>query len=100
MKVLKEYPLYLNNFNLVGSNTIYLNKDFEIEQVFKGYQSIESNTLTTKDTIYKIASISKVIVAIGLLIVQYYQTQLLPINPHIKFSKIFLFCRLVGVCKV
>ena len=67
MKVLKEYPLYLNNFNLVGSNTIYLNKYFEIEQIVKGYQSIEDGIKTTPDTIYKIASISKVVVAIGLL---------------------------------
>ena len=83
MKVLKEYPLYLNNFNLVGSNTIYLNKDFEIEQVFKGYQSIESNTLTTKDTIYKIASISKVIVAIGLLML--YDQKLVDLDQDISY---------------
>lgn len=65
--VLKEYSKFIEQFNMVGSNVIYLNKNGYLENISTGFSSIENNIKSTKDSIYRIASISKVIVAIGLL---------------------------------
>ena len=65
--VLKEYSKFIEQFNMVGSNVLYLNKNGYLENISTGFSSIENNIKSTKDSIYRIASISKVIVAIGLL---------------------------------
>ncbi|MBR2891264.1 MAG: beta-lactamase family protein [Bacilli bacterium] len=67
MNKLSEYSLFLNNFNLVGSTTLVIDNNKFKQVITKGYQSIENKIPTSPNTIYKIASISKVIVAIGLL---------------------------------
>lgn len=65
--LLKEYQYFVERFNMVGSNVLFLRKDGYMECVSTGYANIEKNQLSTPDSIYRIASISKVIVAIGVL---------------------------------
>lgn len=65
--LLKEYQDFVERFNMVGSNVLFLRKDGYMECVSTGYANIEKNQLSTPDSIYRIASISKVIVAIGVL---------------------------------
>ncbi len=67
MKILNNYQDYVKKFNMVGSNVLFLSKDGYLENVCTGYADIESSKLTDEKGIYRIASISKVIVAIGLL---------------------------------
>ena len=64
---LKGYNEFIKQFEMVGSNVVYLSHDNHFEQVSTGYSSLENNTLSNKNSIYRIASISKVIVAIGVL---------------------------------
>jgi CubicO group peptidase (beta-lactamase class C family) len=52
---------------MVGSNVVYLSKDGYLEQVNSGNSYLEGNKDLNDNSIYRIASISKVIVAIGLL---------------------------------
>lgn len=66
-KILKEYKKFIKKFNVVGSNVLFLRKDGYMECESTGYANIDKNILSTPDSIYRIASISKVIVAIGLL---------------------------------
>lgn len=58
---------FLDNYNIVGSNIIVANKNDIIASLTYGYESIEKNKETSLNTIYRIASISKVIVAIGVM---------------------------------
>lgn len=67
MKYLNEYNEFIKQFEMVGSNVIFVDKDGNIENVTSGYSSLEENKKTTTKSIYRIASISKVIVAIGVL---------------------------------
>ena len=67
IKYLNEYNEFIKQFEMVGSNILYLSKDGYMENVTTGYSNIEKRIETTTDSIYRIASISKVIVAIGLL---------------------------------
>ncbi len=67
MKYLNEYNEFIKQFEMVGSNVIFVDKDGNIENVVSGFSSIEENEATTTKSIYRIASISKVIVAIGVL---------------------------------
>jgi CubicO group peptidase (beta-lactamase class C family) len=66
-KYLKEYNEFINQFEMVGSNVLFLSKDGYVETVSTGYASLENNILSHPNSIYRIASISKVIVAVGLL---------------------------------
>ena len=66
-KYLKEYNEFINQFEMVGSNVLFLRKDGYVETVSTGYASLEKNILSHSNSIYRIASISKVIVAVGLL---------------------------------
>ena len=65
--ILKGYPEFIKQFEMVGSNVFFLRKDGYLENITTGYADLEKKIKTTKDSIYRIASISKVIVAIGLL---------------------------------
>ena len=67
MNILKDYQEFIKKYEMVGSNVIFLSKDGYLENVCTGYSNLEEKIPTTKDGIYRIASISKVIVAIGLL---------------------------------
>ena len=67
MLYLNEYQEFIKKYNLVGSNCLFLRKDGYIENVCSGYGNLESKIDTTTSSIYRIASISKVVVAIGVL---------------------------------
>lgn len=64
---LKGYNEFIKQFEMVGSNVVYLSHDNHFEQVSTGFSSLENNILTNSNSIYRIASISKVVVAIGVL---------------------------------
>ena len=64
---LKDYKEFVSQFEMVGSNVVYLSKDGYLEQVNSGNSYLEGNKDLNDNSIYRIASISKVIVAIGLL---------------------------------
>jgi len=66
-KVLKDYKEFISQFEMVGSNVIFLKNDGYLENECSGYSSLEKNIITDTKAIYRIASISKVIVAIGVL---------------------------------
>ena len=67
MEILKDYQNFISKFEMVGSNVVYLSKDGYIEKVSSGYSNLEEKIPSNEFSIYRIASISKVIVAIGLL---------------------------------
>ena len=64
---LDKYNDFIKQFKMVGSNVLFLRNDMYLENQFNGYAHIEKNKKTTCDTIYRIASISKIIVAVGVL---------------------------------
>lgn len=66
-KLLNEYKDFVSQFEMVGSNVVYLSKDGYLEQVNSGNSYLEGMKPLNDNSIYRIASISKVIVAIGLL---------------------------------
>lgn len=66
-KCLTEYNEFIKQFEMVGSNVLFLRKDGYLETVSTGYANLEKKTLSNPNSIYRIASISKVIVAVGLL---------------------------------
>ena len=66
-KLLNEYKDFVSQFEMVGSNVVYLSKDGYIEQTNSGNSYLEGMKPLNDNSIYRIASISKVIVAIGLL---------------------------------
>ena len=64
---LDNYREFIKKYEMVGSNVLYLNKDKKIEQVTTGYSHYLKEE-TKVDSIYRIASISKIVVAIRILI--------------------------------
>ncbi len=63
----KEYLKFIEQYELMGTTAIIANKDHIIHHLFSGYQNKEANILTNQNTIYKVASISKVIVALAVM---------------------------------
>ena len=57
----------LKKYNLVGMNFLYTDKKDIIKQVTLGKMDLEHDLDTKPNTIYRIASISKVIVALGIM---------------------------------
>ncbi len=82
MKHLNKYNEFIKQFEMVGSNVIFVDKDGNIENVTSGYSSLEENKKTTTKSIYRIASISKVIVAIGVL--KLYEKELVDLDEDIS----------------
>ena len=82
IKYLDEYKDFVKQFEMVGSNVLYLSKDGYLENIQTGYSSIEKEEFTKDTSIYRIASISKVIVAIGLL--KLYEKGLVDIDEDIS----------------
>ena len=82
IKYLDEYKDFVKQFEMVGSNVLYLSKDGYLENVQTGYSSIGKKEYTKDTSIYRIASISKVIVAIGLL--KLYEKGLVDIDEDIS----------------
>lgn len=66
-KILEGYEQFISQFEMVGSNVVFLRNDGYVETVSTGYKSLETKELSNQTSIYRIASISKIIVAIGLL---------------------------------
>ncbi len=66
-ELLKDYKEFVSQFEMVGSNVVYLSKDGYLEQTNSGFSYLDGNKGLNDNSIYRIASISKVIVAIGLL---------------------------------
>ena len=64
----EKYNKFISKYEMVGSSVIVADNKNIIASAAFGKQSIENNTETTLNTIYRIASISKVIVAIAVLI--------------------------------
>ena len=67
MNILKNYKEFISKYEMVGSNCLYLSKDGYLENVCSGYSNLEKRVETTIKSIYRVASISKVIVTIGVL---------------------------------
>ena len=66
-KYLNGYNDFISKFEMVGSNVLFLRNDGFLENECSGFSSLEKQELTTNKSIYRIASISKIIVAIGVL---------------------------------
>lgn len=66
-KYLDGYHKFIEKYNMVGSNLLFLRNDGYLENVTSGYSNLETKEVTTTLSVYKIASVSKVIVAVGLL---------------------------------
>ena len=66
-KIKDNYKKFISKYNMVGSNVLVCDYDGNYETISTGYASLEDKKASTPDSIYRIASISKVEVAIGLL---------------------------------
>ena len=66
-RIEKAYLDLISKYNTVGTSVCLLDKDDNRHFITSGLSSIENNTATKKEDIYRIASISKVVVAIGVL---------------------------------
>lgn len=67
---------------LVGANSVIVKDDLIKERCFYGFSDLENKTKTHEKTIYRIASISKTILAIGLM--QLYEKKLFKLNQDIS----------------
>lgn len=68
MKMQENIMNLFQKYDAVGGNVIIASKDKILEQFTYGYQSKEKRIVTQKNTIYRIASISKVVVASSLML--------------------------------
>jgi len=78
----EKYLRFIERYNMVGANLVLIDKNRNIECIPSGYQSIENNVITKTSAIYRIASISKVIVAI--CIMQLYDEGLVDLDEDIS----------------
>lgn len=67
VEIEKRINEFLKKYEMVGSSIIIANKKDIIASSLYGKESIEKEKETTLNTVYRIASISKVIVAIGVM---------------------------------
>ena len=63
----KDYKKFVAKYNMVGSNVVVADSDGEYITCSTGFSSLETQEKSRPNNIYRIASISKVVVAIGLL---------------------------------
>lgn len=63
----KKYRDFISCYEMVGSSVIVASKEKLLAKATFGKESIEKNKDTSLNTIYRIASISKVIVALGVM---------------------------------
>lgn len=63
----KELKKILDNYEYAGINIIHATKKEIDYNVFYGYKSIEEKSLIDEDTIYRIASISKIEIALAVM---------------------------------
>ncbi len=81
-KILEGYNEFVEQFEMVGSNVVFLSKEGYLETCSTGYANIWKKELSHVNSIYRIASISKVIVAIGLL--KLYEKKLVDLDEDIS----------------
>ena len=67
MGFIEEFFEICEEKHAIGANIVITNKDEILDKASFGYRDKEENLLSTSDTIYRIASISKTVGAIGLL---------------------------------
>ena len=60
-KYLSEYPEFIKKFNTVGTNVVFHRNDGYTEYVSTGFADLENKIPSHKDSIYRIASISKLL---------------------------------------
>lgn len=63
----KDYKKFIAKYNMVGSNVLVCDNLGHYDKCATGFSSLEKQTKSVSNNIYRIASISKVVVAIGLL---------------------------------
>lgn len=80
----EAYNEFIQKYEMVGSTVLICNKDKIIANAVSGMKDLEANipTLENLNTIYRIASISKVIVALGVMLL--YDKGLVDINEDIS----------------
>ena len=78
----EEYEKFVSSFEMVGSTSIIANPQNIEHYACVGKESIEKNTSTKLDTIYRIASISKMVVAI--CVMQLHEKKLINIENDIS----------------
>ena len=59
--LLKDYKDFVSQFEMVGSNVVYLSKDGYLEQVNSGNSYLEGSKDLNNNSIYRIASIQKLL---------------------------------------
>ena len=64
----EQFQKICEKANLVGANNVIVKNDEIKERCFYGYSDLETKTKTNEKTIYRIASISKTILSIALII--------------------------------
>lgn len=62
-----RFEKFLKKYKVIGASSIICDKEGIINSAYYGYQDRENNIKTTANTIYRVASISKVIVALGVM---------------------------------
>ncbi len=62
-----NYLKFLSKYQLMGSTAIITDNKQIVKHLVSGFQNREANILTNQNTIYKVASISKVIVALSIM---------------------------------
>ena len=67
MTFLEKFQTICEEKHAIGANIVITNKDNILNEASFGYQNKEDNELSTRNTIYRIASISKTVGAIGLM---------------------------------
>lgn len=63
----EQYLKFIKQFELMGTTAIIADHNQICQHFVSGFQNYETNTYTDKFTIYKVASISKVIVALAIM---------------------------------
>lgn len=81
-KFRKQFTEISEESKLVGANYVIVQGDAISEKGFYGYQDLEKQIKTTDKTIYRIASISKVVVGMGIM--KLVEEGLLDINADIQ----------------
>ncbi len=63
----QDFKNFLDKYNVMGATSLITSKDKIIKKAYYGYENFETKTPTTSKTIYRVASISKVIVALAIM---------------------------------
>ena len=67
MNYQKDYLEFIKKYNIIGSTSIICDNKAIVHKATSGYLDFDKKIKTTIQTIYKIASISKIVVALGVM---------------------------------